>query len=165
MQSIDGHRKSMHVFMCSGASDVFSERWPGSNIWFIFHFSVFFSFPKSFSSTNADVGLGCLKALSINHKWNTVDLEKVQRAQRGRSKIWRSFCARLWLFILGKRGVGQMFIKILQHRGERGEGTINHSLHKGLWCIKRNSLVAGSLQMNGDSSHHRKLHCARHIVW
>lgn len=26
MQSIDGHRKFMHAFMCSGASDVFSER-------------------------------------------------------------------------------------------------------------------------------------------
>lgn len=42
-----------------------------------------FSFAKSFSSTNADVGLGCPKALGINHKWNKVDLERVQRAQRG----------------------------------------------------------------------------------
>lgn len=42
MESIDGHRKFTHAFMCSGASDVSSERYPGYNIRFILHFSVFF---------------------------------------------------------------------------------------------------------------------------
>lgn len=59
--------------------------WEVSRIQHMIHleFLCIFSFDKSFSSTNAGVGLECLKALSINHKWNKVDLEKVQRAQRG----------------------------------------------------------------------------------
>lgn len=40
------------------------------------------------------------------------------------------------------------------------EKRIHRSLQRELWGIKQNSLVASSLQVNGDSSHCRELYCA-----
>lgn len=53
---------------------------PGS--WIHLEFLCAFPFAKSVSSTNANVCLGCLKTLIINHRWNKVDLEEVQRAHK-----------------------------------------------------------------------------------
>lgn len=69
----------------SGAPDISFDRDPGSNTQQLrppLNFPGFFLL-QSFSSTNTDVGLECLNALSINHKQGTGDPEKVQSVQPG----------------------------------------------------------------------------------